>query len=1251
MTDPADEAQRSAIAVNAPAPAFVHLRVHSEFSLVDGLVKIKDLVRRTAERGMAAVALTDQSNLFALVKFYSAALDAGIKPIAGCDLWVEGVEEGGEPARLTLLIQDAKGYRNLTELVSRSYVEGQRQHRAIVHRAWFEGRTEGLIALSGGRDGEVAQALAGGHDGAADAVLTHWMGLFPDRFYLELTRTGRRGEDLWVEAAVELAARHDCPVVATNDVRFVDADDFEAHEARVCIHDSRVLGDPRRPRTYSEQQYLRTPAEMAALFDDLPEALENSVEIARRCTLDLILGKNFLPEYPIPEGETLASFFGAESYRGLEARLERILDAEAPDYAERRAEYVARLEFELKIILQMDFPGYFLIVAEFIGWAKANDIPVGPGRGSGAGSLVAYALGITDLDPLAYDLLFERFLNPERVSMPDFDVDFCMEGRDRVIAHVAELYGKEAVSQIVTYGTMAAKAVVRDVARVQGKPYGLADKLSKLIPFEVGMTLEKAMAQEEALRSFVAESEEVGEIMEMAFKLEGLVRNIGRHAGGVVIAPGRLTDFVPLVADESGSLMTQFDKDDVEKAGLVKFDFLGLRTLTIIDWALKAVNELRRAAGEDPIAIEDIPLDDPAVFSVLQKAETTAIFQLESRGMKDLIKRQRPDCFEDIVALVALFRPGPLQSGMVDDFIDRKHGRSKVTYAHPDLEPILENTYGVILYQEQVMQIAQVLARYTLGGADLLRRAMGKKKPEEMAKQREIFMHGAGENDIDASTATYIFDLMEKFAGYGFNKSHSAAYALVSYQTAWLKTHYPGAFMAAVLSADMQTTDKIVTLIEECREMKLGILPPDVNRSGHPFTATPPTADSPGDVVYGLGAIKGVGEGPVEGIVAAREADGPFRDIFDLCRRVDPRRLNKRVLEALIRAGALDTLAPVDADGAPHRAALVAAIDDALKTAEQAAHNDEIGMTDLFGGLDATADDTTPTALPDVRPFTQPQRLVGEKETLGLYLTGHPIDSYEREIRQFAPTPIRDLRADRNVQVVAGLIVDHRVIRTKRGDPIAFVTLDDRSARIEVVVSADLLDACREKLGRDRLVVVEGEVGVDDYSGGMRVRRAHAVYTVTEARQRYATALDISIDGSRVGGEFSDRLRRVLASYRGDPGRPGSAEAAGLPVAIRYCGRGAEARLRLGNDWRVEPSDDLLQRLRDELQADDVGVRYQGDGGFDSRPPERARATGSEGGRRGPAAASRPAQRGGAAAMDGAHVVASGAGRNDTGGL
>jgi len=878
-------------------PRFVHLRVHSEFSLFDGLVKIKPLVATAAAQKMPAVAVTDQTNLFALIKFYKAALGAGVKPICGVDLWVENpAEPEGEPFQLTLLVRTGKGYRNLMELVSRAYAEGQSliPERALVKTEWIREKAEGLIALSGGRQGEVGRALLS-ESGQAEAILERWRQIFPDSFYLEIQRTGRPGDETLVHASVELAARTGCPLVATNEVMFLKRDDFEAHEARVCINLGRTLDDPQRPRNYSDQQYFRSAEEMAELFSDIPSALENTVEIARRCNIELELGTYYLPRYPVPEGMLMDDFFRQASWEGLEERLDFLLDRNAPDYQEQRKPYEERLEFELDIIIQMGFPGYFLIVMDFIKWAKENGIPVGPGRGSGAGSLVAYALKITDLDPLEYDLLFERFLNPERVSMPDFDIDFCMDNRDKVIDYVARTYGRDAVSQIITYGTMAAKAVVRDVARVQGKPFGLADRLSKLIPFEPGMTLNKAWEMEEALRDFVNGSEEAQEIMEMAYKLEGITRNVGKHAGGVVIAPTKLTDFSATYCDEHGQgLVTQFDKNDVEEAGLVKFDFLGLRTLTIIDWALDTINRKRKKAGEEPLAIETIDLEDPDTFSLLQSAQTTAVFQLESSGMKDLIRRLLPNRFEDIVALVALFRPGPLQSGMVDDFINRKHGRAPLAWPHPDyqlesLKPILEPTYGIILYQEQVMQIAQVMAGYTLGGADMLRRAMGKKKPEEMAKQRSIFLEGCAQNGIDKDLAGNIFDLVEKFAGYGFNKSHSAAYALVSYQTAWLKQHYPAAFMAAVLSSDMQNTDKVVIFIEECRQMKLKVRLPDVNDSEFMFTVN--DAD---EVVYGLGAVKGVGEGPVDAIVQARQQGGAFRDLFDFCERVGAGKLNKR---------------------------------------------------------------------------------------------------------------------------------------------------------------------------------------------------------------------------------------------------------------------------------------------------------------------------------------------------------------------
>lgn len=1151
------------------SPPFIHLRVHSEYSLIDGLVRVKPLVARCEALGMPAVGLTDHNNLFALLKFYNAARSAGLKPLIGCDLALRDAQ--GELSLVTVFVENREGYGNLTRLISDAYLAPERASAVAVSAEALQAQSRGLLLLLG-RHSPLGRSYEEGSE-AFDLALAPWQGAFGDRVFFEITRTGRAGEEPWLAAAVMASARTGVPLVATNDVRFLAPEDYEAHETRVCIHEGRVLGDPRRPRRYSEAQYFCTAEEMQARFEDLPEALANTVVLAQRCNLTLALDTYYLPEYPIPKGDTLEGYFRRASWEGLEARLAR-MEGLALDGPSGRTAYEARLQEELDIICQMDFPGYFLIVAEFIAWAKANGVPVGPGRGSGAGSLVAYALGITNLDPLAYDLLFERFLNPERVSMPDFDVDFCMEGRDRVIGHVADLYGAGAVSQIVTYGTMAAKAVVRDVARVQGKPYGLADKLSKMIPFEVGMTLGKALEQEPTLKAFVEENEEVAEIMEMAFSLEGLVRNIGKHAGGVVIAPGQLTDFVPLVTDEQGALMTQFDKDDVERAGLVKFDFLGLRTLTIIAWALEAINAQRAEAAELPLDIDAIPLDDSVVFGLLKRAETTAVFQLESRGMKELIKRLLPDSFEDIVALVALFRPGPLQSGMVDDFIDRKHGRATVTYPHPALEPILRNTYGVILYQEQVMQIAQVLAGYTLGGADLLRRAMGKKKPEEMAKQREIFLTGAAAQGIDGGIASPIFDLMEKFAGYGFNKSHSAAYALVSYQTAWLKAHYPAPFMAAVMSSDMQNTDKIVVFIEEARQMGLTLLPPDVNHGAYRFQAT-----AEGSIVYGLGAIKGVGEGPIEAIVQSRADAGPFEDLFDLCRRVDARRLGKRVLEALIRAGALDSLAPCTDDGVAHRGALLANLEEALQAAEQALRNDAAGMADLFGGLEA------PAAKPGLllgRPLSEQERLRGEKETLGLYLTGHPIDGYEEELRAMVPSRLAALKADRGAQLVAGLVVDLRVVRTKRGDAILFATIDDRSARLEVLVSGEVLDAHREKLVKDAVLLFEGELSFDDFSGALRMRRCQAIFSMTEARQRFAIALELCFSRSASETPLAPLLADVLAPYRGE----------GCPVAVHYRRCDAEVRLRLSDDWRVQPTDDLLERLRERLPVDRVAVRY-----------------------------------------------------------
>lgn len=1170
--------------------SFVHLRLHTEYSLVDGLVRIKPLVKTLVGMNMPAVAVTDQNNMCSLVKFYKNAMGAGIKPICGADLWLSNKDPDAPLSRISLLVMNAVGYRNLTELISRGFIDGQRNGSIIIEREWVAEASEGLIMLSAAKEGEIGQALLSGNTEEAEQLAHDWMAVFPDRFYIEVQRTNRPNDEEHLHAAVALADKLGAPLVATNDVRFIKQEDFEAHETRVCIGEGRALDDPRRPKNYSDQQYLKSAEEMAELFSDLPEALENTVEIAKRCNIEVKLGKHFLPNFPIPDGMTIDEYFRKVSFDGLEERLSVLLPKDTTeDYEAKRQVYVDRLNFELDIIIQMGFPGYFLIVMDFIQWAKSNGVPVGPGRGSGAGSLVAYVQKITDLDPLEYDLLFERFLNPERVSMPDFDVDFCMDGRDRVIDYVAEKYGRNAVSQIITFGSMAAKAVVRDVARVQGKSYGLADRLSKMIPFEVGMTLEKAYEQEEILRDFIKVDEEAAEIWEMARKLEGVVRNVGKHAGGVVIAPTKLTDFSPIYCDEEGDgLVTQFDKDDVEAAGLVKFDFLGLRTLTIIDWALKTINRDRAKVGEEPLDIAFIPLDDKPTYSLLQKAETTAVFQLESRGMKELIKKLKPDCLEDLIALVALFRPGPLQSGMVDDFINRKHGRAELAYPHPDyqyegLKPVLAPTYGIILYQEQVMQIAQVMAGYTLGGADMLRRAMGKKKPEEMAKQRGGFIEGCANNGIDADLAGNIFDLVEKFAGYGFNKSHSAAYGLVSYQTAWLKAHYPAPFMAAVLSADMHNTDKVVTLIEEVRTMKLRLDAPDVNASEFKFTV-----NDEGRIIYGLGAIKGVGEGPVEAITEARQ-DGPFKDLFDFCARVDLKRINKRTLDGLIRSGALDRLGPYFHDEPKayqanidrNRAVLLAAMEEAIKAAEQTARTHDSGHADLFGGLFVEEDADVYGNHRKAKELTLKERLKGEKDTLGLYLTGHPIDEYEGEIRRFARQRIIDLKPARDTQTVAGMIIALRVMKNKKGDKMGFITLDDRSGRIEASLFADAFHSAQSLLQTDAMVVVEGEVSNDDFSGGLRLR-VKRVMSMEDARTNLAESLRLKLQTQDLKGDQLRWLGELFKRHRG-----------ACPITMEYVRPDAKAVLQFGEGWRIDPADALIQALRDQFGKDNVFLQYR----------------------------------------------------------
>jgi len=1155
------------------SPSFVHLRLHSEYSISDGMLRVDEAIAAAAADYMPALALTDFNNVFGLIKFYTSARKAGIKPVAGCDVLISNDADRDRPHRLLLLCQSREGYLLLCQLLSRGYLENQNRGRAELRREWFHAGTQGLIALSGAHLGDVGSALLSGNLAQARKHAGEWAALFNNRYYLEIQRGGFPEDAPHVQGAVQLAAELGLPVVATHPVQFLQAADFKAHEARVCISEGYVLNDKRRPKQFTPQQYFRTQAEMAELFADLPEALENSVEIARRCNLVLSLGKPQLPDFPTPNGESLEDFLRDEAARGLEMRMQQLY----PDTTERAAkfsQYRERLDFETQTIIQMGFPGYFLIVADFIRWAKQNGVPVGPGRGSGAGSLVAYSLGITDLDPLRYELLFERFLNPERVSMPDFDVDFCQDGRERVIEYVKNKYGAQCVSQIATFGTMASKAVIRDVGRVMEVPYGLCDTLSKAIPLEgvKPVSLRKAREMEPEINAIAEREEAVPELLELAERLEDLTRNVGMHAGGVLIAPGQLTDFCPLYcADAQASVVSQFDKDDVEAVGLVKFDFLGLRTLTLIDWAVKYVRELQGVTPDAaPFSIETIPLDDVASYDLLKACNTTAVFQLESRGMKDLIKRLQPDTFEDIVALVALFRPGPLESGMVEDFINRKHGRAKADYFHPDLEVSLKPTYGVIVYQEQVMQIAQIIGGYTLGGADMLRRAMGKKKPEEMAQHRDIFVGGAVKRGIDEPLATLLFDLMEKFAGYGFNKSHSAAYALVAYQTAYLKAHHPAAFMAATLSADMDNTDKVRTFYQDALQQGIRILPPDVNASGYRFA--PVDAQT---MAYGLGAVKGTGEAAIASIVEARAA-GPFKDLFDFCRRVDKRLVNRRTVEALIKAGALDSIND-------HRASLMATLDAALASADQQAR--AANQNSLFG--DDDADEVLIAQYAEVPHWPLRKQLQEEKVSLGFYLGGHPYQEYRAELAQFIKVKLADLvpgfvgngaqNSRRGVPVVlAGIVSAWRIQQTRRGR-MGVVTLDDGEAQVEMTVFNEEFERSRPWIREDELLIVRGKASLDEYSGNIRVS-ADELFDLASARSAFAQNLQLGCDGRVSIAE----LKALFLPYR--EGK--------CPVFIDYRSPAAACRIQLGSTWNLTLHDDLLRDLSALLGAENMRVTY-----------------------------------------------------------
>ncbi len=1150
---------------------FVHLHVHTEFSLSDGIVRAQPLVEQCVMHNQPALAITDLSNLFGLIKFYRACVVRGIKPIIGCDVWIQPCTEDVRLDRLTMLCLNDQGYLNLCNLLTQACTNRNRHERAAIRWQELDDRHEGLICIMDEHQGPLANLDDSASNEETAETIAQYQKLFGENLYLSVSRIGRPGDEPYIRRAAEVSVRHGIGLVATNRVVYLNAEDFEAHEIRVCINNGRVLDDPRRPREYTNMQYLKSSEEMSELFSDMPVAIGNSVEIARRCNVFLNFDDNHLPDFPgIGEHASEGECLRAMAERGLMRRLSVDVMRHPDGSPAIDQSYLDRLEMELDVILEMGYAGYFLIVADFIRWSRDHGIPVGPGRGSGAGSLVAWATGITELDPLVYDLIFERFLNPERVSLPDFDIDFCVDGRDRVIEYVAQRYGQEQVAQIITFGTMAAKAVVRDVGRVMGHSYGFVDKIAKLIPFEVGMTLEKALSQEELLKSRYAEDPEVQTLVDAALQLEGVARNAGKHAGGVVIAPRPLIEYTPLYTDTNlGQPITQFDKDDLESIGLVKFDFLGLRTLTIIDHAVSMVNMEREDKGLPPVILDKLPLDDESTYEFIQSGNTVALFQLESRGMQQLIVKASPEVFEDLVALIAMFRPGPLKSGMVDDFINRKAGREEICYLHPDLEPILNTTYGVILYQEQVMKIAQSLAGYTLGQADLLRKAMGKKLPEEMAKQSKTFINGAVERGVKKHIAESIFNLMDKFAGYGFNKSHSAAYALLSYQTAWLKTHYPAAFLAAALSAEIDNTEKVVILLDNCQFMGISVRPPRINESHHAFRVC-----GEREIFYGLGALKGVGKVVIEAVVSERESNGCFTDLFDFCKRLDSRFLNKRIVEALIKSGAMD-------DIGSNRAAMMTSTAAALQAVDQQKRDQSSGQFDMFG----VDDSSIATPAEDCAPeeWSEEKRLTSEKEVLGLYLSGHPYNQYKTEFRNINSLNIRelDLKKPRN-GVFAGIVITIRTNITRRGK-MAFVTLDNAAHRVELKLNSDQCTAYHDKLREDALLIAVGELSRDELTDNCQMR-VSKLYSIEEIRAECLGALVLAWQEQDLEDGSVNTLKDLLSDFKG-----GSTK-----VGVRFTRREGESGLiRFSDSWRISPDGGLIAELKRLYGEDAVIFNYE----------------------------------------------------------
>ena len=1127
---------------------FIHLHLHSEYSISDSLIRINDLIEKVSETNSPSVSITDHNNIFSLVKFYKLAIKKGVKPIIGIEVDMIDSKESNKSSRVVLLCKNMLGFNNLSNLITDSYVNLNESNKFLVSKEELAKRSEGLIALSGGIYGDLANSLRSGDEVLINSSISYWKKNFPESFYIEITRTGKDFEDEYISHAIEISEKHNIPIVASNDVRFINKKDYQAHEVRVCINDGSYLKDEKRNSEYNENQYLKTSEEVQELFSDIPSAVENSCEIAKRCNVQLTLGEIAMPIFPLDNAQNENEYFESLVKLSLNKKI-------ADKDIKNKEPYLNRIQTELSVILEMGYSGYFLIVSDFVTWAKKNNIPVGPGRGSGAGSLVAYVLNITDIDPIKYDLLFERFLNPERISLPDFDIDFCMEKRDSVIEYVATKYGRDKVSQIITYGTMAAKAVVRDVGRVLQYPYPFVDQIAKLIPFEIGITLNNALEDQELKKLYNSDAD-VKEIIDMAMILEGLPRNAGTHAGGIVISPKKLINYTPLYRDNhSSSLLTQLDKDDVEEIGLIKFDFLGLRTLTVIENTLKIIN--RNKDSEEEFVLENIPLDDDITFSLLRKQKTNGVFQLESRGLKDIIKRLKPDKFDDLVALVALYRPGPLQSGMVDDFIDRKNG-ANVEYFHPLIEDVLRPTYGVILYQEQVMKIAQVLAGYSLGAADILRRAMGKKKFDEMKQQREIFVKGAIKNSVEEKKAEYIFDLMEKFAGYGFNKSHSVAYALIAYQTAYLKSHFKEPFIAAVLSSDMDNTEKVVRFVKECGYMSINLIPPNVNLSDYTFSVT-----KDNHVIYGLGAIKGVGKAIIEVILKERGKNGKFSSMDNLLTRCGTNKINKRVIEALIKSGSFDVFGET-------RSSLMSKYPESMKMADQNSKNISQGQIDIFGFSEQISKKNRLDHLEEWQPI---KKLSFERDVLGFYLTGHPITEYENEIKDIVSNSLYSLKKNYNKNFsrgvsykIAGVVNSIKIRTTSTKDKLAQINLGDNTDNIDVIANYNLLN---ESISRDEIVIIEGTLRLDDYTNRLNFR-AKSINSLEDARVILATGVKFKVTKEEDLSVLVGKLESLF-SNKNENGK--------CAVRIDYMSSGITKSLVLGENYKILPTNDIIMEI------------------------------------------------------------------------